>query len=158
MRHTKSERSQYVFSVAITSLGQAVDGMQQGASRIVRPGQPQQILLTHRKGNSPQILRHQVTGVIIDGNAGRLVPLVDSVGGDDRRGVSVLNNRVQNALVACADPCAHQGGEKTDHEGCEQRPSGRGSVVGHLVGGHTGSLLDLRQARPSIFDPSGAAI
>jgi hypothetical protein len=53
MRHTKSERSQHVFSVAITSLGQALNRMQQTAAGVVRPGQPQQILLTHRKGNSP---------------------------------------------------------------------------------------------------------
>jgi hypothetical protein len=84
--------------------------MQQRASRIVRPGQPQQILLTHRKRNSPQILRHKVTGVIINGNAGRLVPLVDSVGGDDRRGVSVLNDRVQNAFMACPVRAGGRGG------------------------------------------------
>jgi hypothetical protein len=33
--------------------------------------------------------------------------------------VSVFDNGVQDALVACADPRASQSGEQTDHESCE---------------------------------------
>ena len=80
MRHT-AERPENLVRVSIIAFGHGLDRMQQTAPRAARSRETEQVLLGHRKGDTAQILRYEMAGVVVDGHTGRFNPLVKGMRG-----------------------------------------------------------------------------
>ena len=64
-----AQRPEHFVGVGIAAIGHVLDRLQQTTPGVARPRQPQQVLLIHWKRDPSQILRHEASGIVVNGYA-----------------------------------------------------------------------------------------